>query len=284
MRAVGAICVLGVLAWSSAAVAETELKNDGFVTNGTAGFQGGFHNNEIGASRFVAPAAGRQLLKVQLLFGGATAQRTITLKVWDDTAGGNAPGGELYTGDFQMTGSDSAMQEINLVVDNVIVPAQFRVGILMQCSVDPCGYPSIARDADGLNAPDKNYLMESSLGWQRSATFGLNGDWIIRAFITDGGGATSDGGVDAGVTGGACNGNAECPGGQFCDLANHACTFECRSAEDCGGGTCNSLGMCVGGGDRDASGCCRVESNGDVGVWVVLGVGVLLVIVRRRRS
>ena len=59
------------------------------------GFQGGFVAGEIGASRFVAPEAGRTLLKVQLLYGGATAQRTVTLRVFDDSAGTDAPGAEL---------------------------------------------------------------------------------------------------------------------------------------------------------------------------------------------
>src|SRR5688572_19534555 len=174
MRVFGAFCAVVLLC--SVAVAETELKNDGFVSNGTAGFQGGFTDGEIGASRFIAPAAGRQLLKVQLLFGGATTQRTITLKVYDDSAGTLAPGGELFTGDFQLTGSDSAIQEISLVANNITVPAQFRVGVEFQCT-GMCGYPSIARDADGTIDAAKNYLRADGIGWQQSQTFGLTGDW-----------------------------------------------------------------------------------------------------------
>src|SRR5262245_4873607 len=48
---------------------ELELKNDGFIDNTAAGFQAGFVAGEMGASRFVAPDAGRQLLKVHFIFG-----------------------------------------------------------------------------------------------------------------------------------------------------------------------------------------------------------------------
>jgi len=273
--------LIGVM-WSvSIASAELELKNDGFVSNGTAGFQAGFVIGEIAASRFVAPAAGRQLLKVQLLFGGgSTATQDVTVKVWDDTAGANAPGAELHSADYQLTGSDSAIQEI-VIAGTVNLPAQFRVGIVFQHN----GAPSVARDADNTIAADRNYIMASGLGWTRSSTLGLTGDWVIRAFITDGGVAPDGaGGGDAGV-GAACNGNAECPTGQFCDLANNACTFECREDPDCGGGTCNSLGQCIGGGgggDGGGGGCCRTDRGGEAGMLLGLGIGAFLLLRRRK--
>jgi hypothetical protein len=273
------LALLGVMLASTPAWAEVELKNDGFVSPQAAGFQAGFVSGEIGASRFVAPEAGRQLLKVQLLFGGAATQQSITLKVWDDTAGGNTPGAELYSGDFQLTGSDSAIQEILTTDMTVTLPMQFRVGIVFQHN----GLPSIARDADNTIDAAKNYIFANPGGWIRSQTAGLSGDWIIRAFVTDGAVVPPDGapGVDAGV-GADCNGNAECPVGQFCE--NNACTFDCREDTDCGGGTCNSLGQCVGGsaGD-DGGGCCQTDrGGGEVGMLIfgaMFGVGVL----RRRR-
>ena len=275
--AAAAIVVLCAL--TQAARADLELKNDGFVSGGTAGFQAGFVTGEMGASRFVAPEAGRQLLRVQLLFGGAAATQTITLKVWDDTAGTTAPGTELFSGDFELAGSNDTFQELNLVGAgaNVTLTKQFRVGILFNHS----GLPSIARDNDGI-AADKNYIFANGLGWARSQALGLAGDWIIRAFVSDGGGSAPDAGTgtpDAGV-GAGCRGNTECPAGQFCDVAQMACTFECRTSDDCGGGTCNSLGQCVGGG-TDPGGCCGASGGGATGV--VLGLGVLLLLGRRRR-
>jgi len=261
------VCLL-----AGTANADTELQNDGFNSGDQAAFEGGFVSGEIGAARFVAPEAGHELLKVHLLFGGgSTATPTVTLHVWDDTAGTDAPGSELFAGDFQLMGSDSAMQEL-VLPSTVTLTQQFRVGIEFHHS----GAPSIARDNDGTIAQDKNYMMAQGLGWTKSATLGLSGDWIIRAVIS--GGAAPDGG---GTTGGSCAGNADCPVGNFCDLGAHTCTFDCRTDDDCGGGTCNSLGQCVGG---EAGGCCESSGGGAAsGGLVLLGLAVLGLVIRRRR-
>jgi hypothetical protein len=281
------LALLGVMLTSAPAWAEVELKNDGFVNNQAAAFQAGFVAGEIAASRFVAPEAGRQLLKVQLLYGGATATRTVTLKVFDDTAGTNTPGAELYSGDFSLTGSNTAISEIVTTDMTVTLPMQFRVGVVFgdgcPAPPTPCGAPSVASDTDNTIDAAKNYIFAVPGGWIRSQTAGLSGDWIIRAFITDGAVVPPDGapGVDAGV-GADCNGNAECPVGQFCE--NNACTFDCREDTDCGGGTCNSLGQCVGGtGGGEGGGCCQTgRGGGAVGMLIfgaLFGFGVL----RRRR-
>lgn len=279
MKILGALgALIGALSFVSAAAAETELKNDGFVSGGTAGFQSGFIGTEIGASRFVAPAGSLQLLKVQLLFGGATTTQTVTLKVWDDTAGTDAPGAEIYSQDFSLTGSDTSIQQI-VPESTVTVPQQFRVGIVFQHS----GLPSIARDVDGNIAADKNYILASGLGWTKSQSLGLAGDWIIRAFVSDSPGAPDAGpgpGPDAGPSGAACSSNAQCAAGEFCDLTNHVCTFECRNDADCGDGTCNSLGQCLTG--EGGGGCCRTDRGGPAG-GALLGLGLLLVLRRRRR-
>lgn len=269
--------VAGLCLHAASTRADTELKNDGFVSGMVAGFQGGFITGEIGASRFLAPAAGRQLLRVQLLLGGSTATQTVTLKVWDDTAGGTAPGGELFSGDYQLTGSNSNFQQLELAGagENVVVPQQFRVGILFNHS----GLPSIARDGDGI-AADRNYILASGLGWSTAQALGVPGDWIIRAFVSDGATAPPDAGTPDAGTNVGCRGNAECPAGQFCDLAAMTCTFECRTSSDCGGGTCNSLGQCVGGGD--GGGCCRTDRGGGA-TGAVLAAFVLLLLRRRRR-
>src|SRR5947199_5052314 len=112
-----AICV----AAPGAAHADVTLQNDGFQSGGAAGFMGGFGPGDIGASRFVAPGPSRQLLKLQLIFGPDSAAVPMTVKVYDDSAGTDAPGAELYSMDFQLTGSTSALIEIDLTADNVIV-------------------------------------------------------------------------------------------------------------------------------------------------------------------
>jgi uncharacterized protein (TIGR03382 family) len=270
MRVFAPVTVV-VLALASSASADIELQNDGFMSGQTAGIQAGFVTGEIGASRFVAAEPGHQLLKVHLIFGGATTTKTITLHVWDDTAGNDAPGSELFAGDFQLTGSDTAMQELDTTAGNVTLTQQFRVGIEFQHD----GTPSIGRDVDGTIAQDKNFIMASGgLGWKTSSTFGLTGDWIIRAVIS---GAGS--GPDGGATGGSCAGNPDCPVGNFCDLASHTCTFECRTDDDCGGGSCNSLGQCVGG---DGGGCCQ-SGSGTSGGAIAVALLVLAALGRRRR-
>jgi len=262
-----------VLVITSTAAADVELQNDGFVSGQQAGFQAGFVAGEAGASRFHAPEAARQLLKVHLLYGGATTAEMVTLKVWDDSAGTDTPGTELHSADFQITGSNTAMQELDVTADNVIVTQQFRVGVVFMTA----GVPSIARDTDGTISAADNYIMAQGLGWTKSQALGLTGDWIIRAVIS---GAGGPGGPDAGPGGGACAGNGDCAVGSYCDLTSHSCTFDCRSAADCQSGTCNSLGMCIannGGG----GGCCRTDRGGEGAT--VLALGVLLLIRRRRR-
>jgi uncharacterized protein (TIGR03382 family) len=268
---------------SSTASADTLLKNDGFNTGDTAGFQSGFGAGEIGASRFIAPAAGRQLLRVQLLFGPTAVNRDITLKVYDDSAGTDIPGAELFSGDFTLTGSSSAFSEIDVSTMNIIVPMQFRVGIQFQ----QAGAPQIARDTDGTVTAALNYIygdFGGGLIWCKSPNcpLSLMGDWIIRAYISDVAGPQPDGangGPDAGV-GAACTSNVECPAGQFCDPAAHTCTFECRVNSDCGGnGTCNSLGQCLNG---NGGGCCQTDHGGPAAA-ALLGLGVLVLISRRRK-
>ena len=296
---------LGALLFLDAAHAETELKNDGFISGQAAGFQGGFNDGEIGAVRLVALAPS-QLLAVRLLYGGAAATRTVTLHIWDDSAGGTNPGAEIFNGDFELMGSNDSMQELSLAGENVFVPMQFRIGIELQGTPGQAtGLPGIARDGDNSIAADKNFIYNDggiSFSWFRSFDLGLRGDWIIRAVVADGGGSpdagvTPDastgspdanaGGPDAG-SGNVCTGNGDCEIGEYCDLEVHTCTFDCRHDSDCpGSGECNSLGQCIGA-DGGAGGCCETgtSSSGGEGALGAIGLAGLVgfVVARRRRS
>jgi len=258
----------GLLAIPAIARAEIELKNDGFVSGGAATFQGGFVIGEAAASRFVAPDTGRQLTKVQLLYGNTATTNTFTLEVFDDSAGTDDPGAELFRGDFELTGSDSAMHELDLRAANVFVTAQFRVAIVVQHA----GLPSIANDTDTTVAADRNFILAAGAGWKKSSALGLTGDWVIRAFITEGTGPS--GNI-------SCDVDAECSPGDYCDAPHHACTFDCRTDGECGGGTCDGRGRCLagsGGGD----GGCRTDGGGGAS-GAVLGLGGLLAILGSRR-
>ncbi len=254
------------LASSTSARADVELKNDGFVSGAQATFQTGFATGEAGAVRFVAPSANRRLVKLQLLFGGATTMQDLTIKVFDDTAGTDAPGAELFMSDFTLTGADNAMQELDLTSGNIFVPQQFRVAIYFNHN----GAPAIANDADGNIAADKNYIFSGT--WKRSSALGLTGDWVIRAFVSDAGAP------DAGA-GSFCDTNAECGNRRYCDVPHHACTFDCQDNTECpSGGQCNNLGQCEGGG-KDDGGC--QTTNGALG-GMLLAMAGLLVALRRR--
>lgn len=250
-------------ALAGTAAADVELKNDSFVEGAQVAFQGGFAATEIGAAQFVAPEAGRQLQKVQLLFGGDTTTQTVTLIVYDDTDDVDEPGTPLYQGDFELTGSSSTMHELPVTDMAVTLPQRFRIGIQFSHT----GAPSIAADAD-MQQTGKNFIFISAGQWIKSSVAGVKGDWVIRAFVSG----------DPAPTATPCTTNPDCPTGEFCDTAAGSCTFECVTDPDCGDGTCNSLGQCVGG--SDDGGCC--SSSGDPRVSL-FGLGILVLVLRRRR-
>jgi hypothetical protein len=287
MRAISLGTLVSLTLAAGVAAAQTELKNDGFMDGANVGFQGGFVTGEIGAVRLSPGAAGTQVQFVHFLFGGEVGTRTITLRIWDDQGGGTSPGTEIFNGDYDVTASDTAMQEIDLRADDVFVLGDFRVGIEFQHS----GPPSIARDDDGNIQPNRNFILADGLGWIGSADVGLTGDWIIRAVVEGGTPPQPDAGPgpgepDAGGGGGGeCQGNGDCQAGEYCDTAAGVCTFDCREDGDCGAGNrCNSLGMCVAA-EGDGGGCgCRAGAAGvgGGGAATLLALGALLISRRRR--
>jgi hypothetical protein len=175
-----AAALLVTLATTAVTAQETVLQNDSFISGQPAGFQAGFAAGEIAASRFLPSGSPSYIVKrIQLLFGGATTSQAITLRIWNDAASTTVPGAELFSGDFLLTGSNTALQEIDLVSSNVIVAGQFRVGIEFQHD----GLPSVAKDADGTIQATKNFIFAQALGWTQSNLLGLNGDWVIRAVV-----------------------------------------------------------------------------------------------------
>ncbi|MDO9170828.1 MAG: FlgD immunoglobulin-like domain containing protein, partial [bacterium] len=162
------------------------LRNDGWSQGAPAAFQGGFVVGEIAAARFIpANADSWDVESIQLLYGGATTQQTLTLKIWDDAAGTAAPGAELFSQDFQLTGGD-ALQAIDLGGAGIGVGGAFRVGLQFHHS----GYPSIARDADGNMTAGRNFVYTAG-SWQSSELLGLTGDWILRAVVSQRGQAAT---------------------------------------------------------------------------------------------
>lgn len=178
------VIFLIVLVWAAqgaapvVAVPSITLKNDSWKEGGSAFFIQGFVPNDIAASRLINPGnSSAQIKSVFFLYGGASTTRSITLYIWGDTAGTNNPGTEIYHATYQVGPSDVALQEIDLSAENIIVPYAFRVGIKFQ----DAGFPSIARDKDGLTTAH-NFIYTLST-WYDSSVFEIPGDWIIRATV-----------------------------------------------------------------------------------------------------
>jgi len=179
-----ALLASGLLLPLAATGLQEQLRNDGFEPGQPVNFQAGFLEGEIGAVRLTPTlACPCSVENVLLLLGGAADTVPIVLHIWDDADGNPDPGPLLYQDSFSLTGSNTALQLIDLSAADVVVSGSFRVGI----EFTHAGLPSIASDTDGSIAADENFLFAdlSPLGffWFRSADFDLAGDWVIRASI-----------------------------------------------------------------------------------------------------
>ena len=77
-----------LIATPSAMALDTNLQIDGYTSGQNAGFQAGFVAGEVGAVRLTPPGPFPMKVKeVTLLFGGATGQVQIMLRIYDDAAG-----------------------------------------------------------------------------------------------------------------------------------------------------------------------------------------------------
>lgn len=160
-----------------------ELANDGWTPGAQAGVQSGFVVGEIAASSLSGGCAAPILQAVRLYFGGATTQRAISLRIYDDSAGQTIPGAPIFSDVFQLTGSNTDLSEINLSASAIVLPSRFRVGV----QFTEAGVPSVARDADGTINASRNFVFADVGGgptWLQSQALGVTGDWIIRAEVT----------------------------------------------------------------------------------------------------
>ncbi|MCP4445778.1 MAG: hypothetical protein GY811_10615 [Myxococcales bacterium] len=286
-----AVALATIVGFASAVSAET-LQNDGFADGLTAGFQAGFVATEQGAVRLSPSSANPwKLDNVRLLFGGALTSQTVTLRIFEDTGADN-PGAELFSADYQLTGADDALTEIDLSGENIIFTGDIRVSIGFQHD----GVPSIARDADGTIDATRNFILASGLGWFRSNYLGLTGDWVIRANVTEqGGGGVPDAGPsgapdaapsdspDAGTPSNeTCTLNSDCTNGSYCG-DDSTCTFDCRVDVDCSeGSVCDETGRCVES-ESESSDCGGCNTGGNTPLGLLAGLFMTVLLFRRRR-
>ena len=158
-----------------------ELKNDAWTSGEQASFQSGLVAGEIVASRLVpAQECPCEVTSISFLYGGEQATRTVTVKIWDDSAETLAPGTEIFSASYQLVSSNDTLQTIDLSSAPVTVDGAFRVGIAFQND----GLPSAATDEDGTTNETRNFLFSGDT-WFLSSNLQLTGDWIIRATIAD---------------------------------------------------------------------------------------------------
>jgi hypothetical protein len=173
-------CLAGALLVPGNASGELiTLQRDGFV-GGAAAFQAGFAEGEVAAVRFEPPGPfPMNVTELQFMFGDVAVQSVITVYIWEDAAGSNVPGAEIYSGGFLATGSAAVLNSINLVAAGVQVNGPFRVGL----EFTHTGLPSVARDTDGTIDTANNFIRANGVGWYPSSLFGVTGDWILRAVV-----------------------------------------------------------------------------------------------------
>jgi hypothetical protein len=158
-----------------------ELKNDSWPPSLVAHFQGGFAAGESAAVRLVpAGPCPCSIDGVSVLIGGAPGFADIGLRIWDDGAMTDDPGGLLYGQDLQLAAANATLNIISLGLENIIVNGPFRLGFEMLNG----GFPSVARDDGGIT-PGVNFIDDELDGWVESSTKGLMGDWITRAIVTN---------------------------------------------------------------------------------------------------
>lgn len=179
-------CLFGIallLAAPQAAQA-TWLVNDGWSDGQPVEFQEGFVAGEIGAARFLpAGPCPCYLKQISFLYGGAAAERTVRLHIWEDGAGAWTPGPELFSRDYLLSGAGDALQIVDLSGEGIFVNGAFRVGFEFL----DAGPPSIARDTDGNIQAGANFIYNELGIWADSSLFGLTGDWVIRVEVEENG-------------------------------------------------------------------------------------------------
>jgi hypothetical protein len=161
------------------------LQNDGFVNGQQVGFQGGFIVDECWASVY-EPEAGHYPFTIEgatMLVGGSFDQAAFLIAVYE-VDGSNMPTTELGQGEIAIDGSQDRCAHVDfnsLLLDaGTIESGKFAIVV---CHTLHAGYPSIARDGDNTITGNLNWIKASGIGWVQSQTFGLQGDWIMRAII-----------------------------------------------------------------------------------------------------
>jgi hypothetical protein len=155
---------------------------DDYTEGSTKAFQNGFVADEEAVVVLGRLDASYIVKNVSFFFGGSASTETVTLKIYRDKENGDEfPGELLYSGDFALTANDNVMQTLDISGENVTVAngGSIRVGVRFSHS----GAPSVARDSKMDNST-KNLINQNGF-WVTSASWNIDGDWIIRAEVQE---------------------------------------------------------------------------------------------------
>ena len=94
------------------------------------------------------------------------------------------PDAELASGTVNING-ENAMPDVVPLDAIGATPGQITEGnfAIVVCMPNHTGFPAIARDDDGLNFADRNWIGLTDGSWISNETAGVQGDWIMRATI-----------------------------------------------------------------------------------------------------
>jgi hypothetical protein len=159
-----------------------ELANDSFSGMGSITCQIGFVEGESGAVKLTADPGDYpyQVKKVRMLICPASTSGYVILRIYEDNTGTVLPGPLLYEEIVQVTGSDDALNEVDLSLSGIIIPSG---SVRVELEWFQNSPPGLANDLDGF-VPNVNYIYAIPPGaWFYADVLGVMGDWIIRMEI-----------------------------------------------------------------------------------------------------
>ncbi len=162
------------------------LQNDVWEDGDPVAVQGGFSQGECWAATYVPEPEHYpfRLRGINVLIGGDEdgVMENFEVSVWnvDETL---LPSTQVDTATASFT---AASEEFNVAEfellgfeEQVIDDGNFAIAL---CFADHGGFPGIAADVGGTLIEDRNWLFTAG-AWSPSATFGLQGNWVMRAII-----------------------------------------------------------------------------------------------------
>ncbi|MCU0304382.1 MAG: hypothetical protein MUC56_10035 [Thermoanaerobaculales bacterium] len=169
------------LAGAPSEAAIKELANDNFPGVGSVACQIGFVEGESAAAKLTADLGDYpyQIRKARMLICPASTSGFVILRIYEDNTGTVLPGPLLYEEIVQVTGSDAALNEVDLTLAGIVVPSG-SVRVELEWFQD--SPPGVAADIDGYFA-NVNYIFAVPGGWFYANQLGVLGDWIIRLEI-----------------------------------------------------------------------------------------------------